>query len=215
MNFQRILIYLPILIFSFMMHEIGHAYMADLRGDDTARRLGRITLNPIPHLDVFGSLIFPAMLLFMNSHFLFAWAKPVPFNPANLKNPRIDIPLIAFAGPFVHILLIAASFILLKLSVVFSQFTMGFAQSIIEFLYIMIQVNMVLFVFNLLPIPPLDGSKIISYFLPKDIAEKYMGMNQYVGFIILIVLISSGFLSQILSLFTGWTNWIFFRVLGY
>jgi Zn-dependent protease len=198
-----------------MMHEIGHAYMADLRGDDTARRLGRITLNPIPHLDLFGSLIFPAMLLLMNSHFLFAWAKPVPFNPSKLKNPRRDIPLIAFAGPFVHILLIIASFIFLKLSLVFSQFTMGFTQSIIEFLYIMISVNMVLFIFNLLPIPPLDGSKIISYFLPQDMAAKYMSMNQYIGFIILMIFVSTGFFGYILNFFTRWTSLIFFTILGY
>jgi Zn-dependent protease len=196
-----------------MLHEIGHAYAASLRGDDTAKLMGRITLNPIPHLDLFGSLIFPAILLIIKAPILFAWAKPVPINPLNFKNPKIDIPLVSFAGPFVHILLIIVSMLIIMFAAVFSDLTFNLSNEIISFFYIMIKINVVLFVFNMLPIPPLDGSKIIACILPRDIAVKYVNINQYAGFVILILFVSSGFFGRILNFCFSFINYILSQIL--
>jgi Zn-dependent protease len=196
------------------MHEIGHAYMAYIRGDDTAKQMGRITLNPIPHIDLFGSIIFPIILLLSKTPILFAWAKPVPINYSKLKNPKYDVPLVAFAGPFVHIILIFASIVFIKCSIVFQQWTFGLGNSIIEFCYIMISINAILMIFNLMPIPPLDGSKVISCILPDRIAYKYMSLNPYIGFLIIMLLILTGILGTILSNFMGFINLIIVKVIA-
>lgn len=210
MNFETILIYVTALLFSFMLHEIGHAQMAYIRGDDTAKNMGRITLNPIPHIDIFGSLIFPAILLLTKAPILFAWAKPVIINYSKLKNPKFDIPLVSFAGPFVHVILIALSLIIMKGALSFPQLTFGLNMSILEFFTVMIQVNVILMVFNLMPIPPLDGSKIIACLLPDEMARKYMELNPNIGFILIILFAMSGFFGSILNYVFTFINRIAF-----
>jgi Zn-dependent protease len=110
---MEVLVYIVVLVFSVMMHEIAHAVCALWRGDDTAQKLGRITLNPIPHLDLFGSIILPALLLIAHSGFLFAWAKPVPINYSKFYTPKTDIPLVSLAGPAANIIIAVLSAIII------------------------------------------------------------------------------------------------------
>jgi Zn-dependent protease len=175
-----------------IIHEISHGYVAYLRGDDTAKVLGRITLNPILHVELFGTVILPIILLFFEAPVLFGWAKPVPINYRNFKNPRMDIPIVSFAGPASNILLVALSGLGMCFIKTFPSFERGFGGSIESFLYLMLIVNTVLSIVNLIPIPPLDGSKIITYFLPEQIALKYLNFNPYVCLGVLLALMSSG-----------------------
>ncbi|MDR2772349.1 MAG: site-2 protease family protein, partial [Elusimicrobiota bacterium] len=156
MNLVDIVVYVVILLFSVIVHEIAHALAALKRGDDTAQKLGRITLNPIPHLDLFGSIILPAIILITHIPILFAWAKPVPIHPEKFKNPKRDIALVAFAGPLANFTLAFVcsliNAVLIKLNLANSFI------DVIHFLGIMIIINISLGVINLIPIPPLDGS---------------------------------------------------------
>ncbi|MDR0800301.1 MAG: site-2 protease family protein [Endomicrobium sp.] len=183
--------YVVILLFSVIIHEVAHGYVAHLRGDDTAKMAGRITLNPISHIELFGSILFPVMLLLLKTPILFGWARPVPLNYKNLKNPRADIPLVSLAGPASNILLAFLSGLGIRLIKVFPSFELGFGWAIKSFLYAMLIVNIVLAVINLIPIPPFDGSKIVTYFLPEKIAVKYLNLNPYICLIMLFVILSS------------------------
>ncbi|MDR2617032.1 MAG: site-2 protease family protein [Endomicrobium sp.] len=186
---MQVFVYIVVFIFSVIIHEVSHGYMAHLRGDDTAKNLGRITLNPLVHLELFGSIVLPTMLLLMKAPILFGWAKPVPVNYANLKNPKLDAVTVSFAGPASNILLAIFSGIGIRF---ISHFSNGFGESIVTFLYVMLNVNLILAVINLLPIPPLDGSKIVAYFLPKNISRNYLNLNPFVCLIILFIVLSSG-----------------------
>jgi Zn-dependent protease len=186
---MQVFVYIVVFIFSVIIHEVSHGYMAHLRGDDTAKNLGRITLNPLVHLELFGSIVLPSMLLLMKAPILFGWAKPVPVNYANLKNPKLDAVTVSFAGPASNILLAIFSGIGIRF---ISHFSNGFGESIVTFLYVMLNVNLILAVINLLPIPPLDGSKIVAYFLPKNISRNYLNLNPFVCLIILFIVLSSG-----------------------
>lgn len=185
-------IYIAVLLFSVIIHEVAHAYAAYLRGDDTAKAAGRITLNPIPHIDIFGSIILPAILVISQSSIIFGWAKPVPVNFARLKNPKVDIPLVSFAGPLSNILLAVIAGLGIRAIRMFPDFYQGTGSSIVLVLYIVVFLNIVLPIINLIPVPPLDGSKVITYFMPRDIADKYLNMNPFLSFMILIILLWSG-----------------------
>ncbi|MDR2066928.1 MAG: site-2 protease family protein [Endomicrobium sp.] len=186
---MKVFVYIVVFIFSVIIHEVSHGYIAHLRGDDTAKNLGRITLNPLVHLELFGSIVLPSMLLLMKAPILFGWAKPVPVNYANLKNPKLDTVTVSFAGPASNILLAIFSGIGIRF---ISHFSDGFCGSILTLLYVMLNVNLILAVINLIPIPPLDGSKIVAYFLPKNISRNYLNLNPFVCLIILFIVLSSG-----------------------
>lgn len=172
---------LTVLLFSVIIHEVSHGLMALFLGDDTAERMGRLSLNPLVHLDPFGSIILP-LLLFIGTHgsFVFGWAKPVPFNPLNLRHPHRDTALVAIAGPLANI----------SLAVVFGIIVRflggGVFASLIPFLNIIVLLNLILAIFNLIPVPPLDGSKILFYFFPSAQLEFFL--NKYSLFLILLVL---------------------------
>jgi Zn-dependent protease len=153
---------------------------------------GRITLNPVPHIDLFGTIVLPAVMLLFNSPVLFGWAKPVPVNTYRLQNPKTDIALVSAAGPLSNVLLAAVSGLGIRFIRMFPDFGAGLGATIEACLYVMVLVNAVLLVINLLPIPPLDGSKVITYFLPPELAVKYLNLNPYMCFFILIILLSSG-----------------------
>ncbi|MDR3274979.1 MAG: site-2 protease family protein [Endomicrobium sp.] len=194
-----IIVYIVILFFSIAVHEVAHAYVAYLRGDDTAKMAGRITLNPIPHIELLGSIIVPTMLLILKVPVIFGWAKPVPINYRKLKNPRVDIPLISVAGPVSNMalsLLSAAGIRLIKKS---PNFEFGFGDAIETFLCVMLTMNIILTIVNLIPVPPLDGSKIITYFLPTKIAAKFLNINSHICLIILFLLLSSGITLKFIS----------------
>ena len=178
---------IPIVLFSIIIHEFSHGKVADLLGDPTARLSGRLTLNPIPHIDIFGTIILPVLLYFLGGP-IFGWAKPVPINFHNFKNPKRDILLTALAGPASNLILVFFSLFFLKITSGPVSANISFLGSTLVTCYI---INLVLGVFNLLPIPPLDGSKILYSLLPMDLAVKYASLEKY-GFFILLAFLYLG-----------------------
>jgi len=162
-----------ILIISVVLHEVAHGYAANWLGDPTARLAGRLTLNPIPHLDPMMSIILPGLLLLTGSPILFGAAKPVPYNPYNLTNQKWGEAIVAAAGPGANIA-IAIIFALIVRSAEILQLS----QSFVELSIIIIMLNIFLAFFNLVPIPPLDGSKILPRLLPYSLAMKYEGLRR-------------------------------------
>ncbi len=194
MDFTSVVIQITSLLIAFSLHEAGHAYCANYLGDKTAKRLRRLTLNPIPHLDPFGSVILPLVLIASGSPFIFAAAKPVPVQPGNFKRPITDFAIVALAGPIVNILLAILGAALLGMG----SFT-GLAQAfLIQFVWI----NIVLALFNMIPIPPLDGSKVIAALMPRTMALRWLSLERY-GFLLLGGLILLSFILPV-SLIALW-----------
>lgn len=176
------------LIFGVIIHEVSHGFVADRLGDPTARALGRLTLNPVPHIDPIGSVLVPLIMLFSGTGIIFGWAKPVPFDPYNLRNPRRDAALISIAGPVSNLLLATAAGILLR---VILLLTSGFGSAEMlaaSFLVPVVIINVILAVFNLVPVHPLDGFKIVGGLLPEEYARQWYELEPY-GMIFLIFLI--------------------------
>ena len=191
-------VFIVILIFSVILHELAHGVVADRLGDPTARLAGRLTLNPIPHIDVIGSIILPAMLIFLNTGLLFGWAKPVPIDPYNLKNPRKDTALISLAGPFTNIMIAVITSIILRILLVFGGSLMII--EIISYLLVsIIQLNVMLAVFNLLPIHPLDGFKIVGGLLPEKRAHEWYQLERFGYIFLLLLIVSPGMLQAIVG----------------
>ena len=187
-----IIFQIVVLVMSAIVHEYMHGWMADYLGDTTAKDAGRLTLNPIPHIDPLGSIFLPLIMVVSGSPFVFGWAKPVPYNPYNLRDKKYGAVKVALAGPMSNLAL--ALFFGLILRFVFT-FQPGWAfinESFILFLMVIVQINLLLMVFNLVPIPPLDGSKVIAPFLPAHIQQKFYEMERY-GFFVLILFLMFGF----------------------
>lgn len=168
-----------IVMLSAVFHEFMHGFAADRLGDPTARYAGRLTLNPIAHLDAFGSVILPVLLALSSSPFLFGWAKPVPYNPYNFtKAPRWGEAIVAFAGPLANFAIALFVAVLIR---------MDLFPALNPVFFMVVVVNVMLGIFNLIPIPPLDGSKILSAILPYSLARSYDGiraqleMNPFLG----------------------------------
>jgi Zn-dependent protease len=194
---KQLAIYAVPLLLGIICHEVAHGYIAYLLGDPTAKNAGRLTLNPLKHLDPLGTLI-----LILTR--IIGWAKPVPINPANFKNIRRDILLVSIAGPLANILLAFLFFILFKsskyLSLILSEWLITSLLLPIRLIFVAgIIINIILALFNLIPIPPLDGSKIIAFFLPLDLAIKYMRLEK-IGFLILIIMAFSGILQNLFDI---------------
>lgn len=195
-----------VLLFSAVLHEVAHGFMAERLGDDTAKRAGRLTLNPLVHLDLFSSIILP-IVLYVGSGgaFFFAAAKPVPYDPRNLRHPRSGAAKIALAGPLTNLLLALVFGIAVRIAVVFSAPVI-----FISLLAVIVYLNIMLGIFNLIPIPPLDGSRVLFAVLPQTHAtfrvatflERYgiffVLMFAFFGFTILLPLLGALF-----SVFTG------------
>lgn len=172
-----------VLLFSVIVHEVMHGLVALKFGDHTAENAGRLTLNPIPHIDPFGTILLPALLMFTGSPILLGWAKPVPVNPLNFSNIRKGELFVSAAGILSNFgIAIAAALIYHLLNALPQQFPI-IVGAILQFT---IKINLVLGVFNLFPIPPLDGSKILLSQLPYNLARQYEKLNQY-GFLILLI----------------------------
>jgi Zn-dependent protease len=160
------IISISILVFSVILHEVAHGYMADSLGDPTARNAGRLTLNPIPHIDPYGSILLPAMLAFTHAPIMIGWANPVPYNPHNIRNAYGDA-LVALAGPATNFLLALIFGLIIRTGVGAGD------MPVLNVLYTVVHVNVMLGLFNCLPIPPLDGSKILTAFLPRSLLYPY------------------------------------------
>lgn len=157
---------IAILIMSVVSHEVSHGFMALALGDETAKNSGRLTLNPLRHIDPLGSIIVPALSYYAGG-FIFGWAKPVPYNPYNLKSPRWGEALVAAAGPATNLALATVFGLLVRFAVT-SDFLPG---TFISIAVLLVQINLILAVFNLIPIPPLDGSKILFALFPYQLYE--------------------------------------------
>lgn len=191
MSLIEILILLTVLLFSAIIHEIAHGFVAERLGDPTARLLGRLTLNPKKHIDPFMSILLPFMLIFSGSPVIFGAAKPVPIDPFNLRDGRKDVALVSLAGPLSNIILavIAASIIKVLFLINPAILLQGlFNFSLYELLGFIVQINLLLAIFNLIPIPPLDGSKIFALLLPERKAAVYLAFGS-VGFFIIFFLL--------------------------
>jgi len=184
---------IPVLL-AITVHEAAHGYAAKHFGDKTAYFLGRITLNPIKHIDPVGTVVIPGMLLLLSAPFLFGWAKPVPVNFSNLNNPKKDMMWVALAGPASNLVMAIIWAIILGL---FKSSGASYALFVIGMAQVGIMINLVLMLLNLLPIPPLDGGRMAVSLLPSPWSYKLASLERY-GMFILIFLIVSGLLSAIL-----------------
>jgi len=194
---RHLILTFPVFLFSLVFHEYAHAWAALRRGDDLAKHMGRLTLNPLPHIDPIGTIALPVIMMLSGSGFMFGWAKPVPVNP---KVSSKDLMITAAAGPAANLLLVplfAAAAFGLRMTMGPDPNVSGVPFAIHEMMMAGVLWNLILAFFNLIPIPPLDGSKILYYFLPYNWRERMQVLQRY-SFIILIVLLVSGALSIIL-----------------
>ncbi|HAM95401.1 MAG: hypothetical protein UX53_C0013G0007 [Candidatus Azambacteria bacterium GW2011_GWB2_46_37] len=182
--------YIAVLIFSVVIHEVSHGTIANRLGDPTAKFAGRLTLNPIKHLDLWGSIILPVFLILVRSPILFGWAKPVPYNPYNLKNQKWGPAMVAAAGPASNLLLAVFFGLIIRLAGAFDQ--SGFFGLLAGYFQIIVFLNLTLAIFNLLPIPPLDGSKVLFAALPYSYEHIRVFLEQYGLVILLFVLFFGG-----------------------
>ncbi len=187
----------PILI-AITFHELSHGFVANKLGDPTAKMMGRLTLNPIAHIDLIGTVLMPLMLIiFTNGQFVFGYAKPVPINPMNFKNPKRDMAVSAVAGPITNLLLAILSMLILRLLIIplAVLFPESLNMTVIEPLIMIFKssviINVILAVFNMIPIPPLDGGRVLTGFLPYKHAVSFSRIEPF-GFIIVIFLIATG-----------------------
>lgn len=187
------IVFIVILLFSVIFHEVAHGLVAEKLGDPTARFAGRLTLNPIPHIDLFGSILLPAILYLVGSPFIFGAAKPVPVNYSNLRNFKRDMILVALAGP-------ATNFVLAIMAGVVWRFFPNMSDLGSTIFLEIVTLNLVLGVFNLVPVPPLDGSKVLASllgYIDRNFMYWVLGLDRY-GFIIIFLLLFTGLFSAIL-----------------
>jgi len=180
------IILVAVLIVSVVVHEVAHAWQARREGDDTAERLGRITLNPLPHLDPLGSVIIP-LVLAISGGVVFGWAKPVPVNPANYRNYVAGDIRVSLAGIVSNLALACLATVAAGIVLQLTGGT-GIARPLFQALDYMIFINLLLAFFNLIPIPPLDGSHVLAHLLPAEIAQKYRQLGQY-GLVIVMAFV--------------------------
>lgn len=192
---ETLLVLLPVLLFSIVVHECAHGYVAEWWGDPTARMLGRLTLNPIPHIDLFGSLLVPGFLLATGSSFLFGWAKPVPVTPENYRDRRLGDIAVSLAGPASNVGLALGFASLLLVARILGG---GSAPTVlVEVCFYGIFLNFILAVFNLLPIPPLDGSHVVANLLPPRAAYAYRSLGAFGLVIVLLLMLVPGALGLV------------------
>lgn len=185
---------LPV-VFAITLHEVAHGWSAKLLGDRTAEKMGRLSLNPLHHIDLVGTLLVPGLLLIF-SHFIFGWAKPVPVDWGKLRNPKRDIALVAAAGPGANGVMVVLWMLLARLAISLNDAFVS--RPLIYMAAAGIFINLVLMLINLVPVPPLDGGRILGCLLPPRLAMRYSQLEPY-GFIIMVVLIATNLLSLLLG----------------
>jgi len=193
---QRIAVWAIPVLFAITVHETAHGWMALRLGDPTAKMLGRLSLNPIRHIDPIGTILVPGVMLMLGG-FLFGWAKPVPITWENLRRPKHDMAWVAAAGPLSNLLMALFWALLARLGLMLADVSEALAMYLMYTGVAGIFINMVLMLLNLLPLPPLDGSRVVTALLPGPLAYRYSRLEPY-GFPILIVLLVTGLLGKIL-----------------
>ena len=220
---QKITIWILPVLLAVSLHEAAHAWMADKKGDATARLMGRLTFNPLKHIDPIGTIVVPALMIFATG-FAFGWAKPVPVDARNLHNPKKDMMWVALAGPVSNFIMAVLWAVFLNISVLFVDSRSSISMFFLLMPVAGITVNVILGVLNLLPIPPLDGGRIMAGILPPAASMQYSKIEPY-GFFIIIALMLSGMLSSIifpvvnlflivLSTISGLDIEVFYRLLS-
>ncbi|TAK62441.1 site-2 protease family protein [Methylobacter sp.] len=185
---QRIVVWILPVIFAITVHEVAHGWVAKKYGDNTASALGRLTLNPIKHIDLIGTIILPGILLMTGTGFIFGWAKPVPVDPRNFKNPRHDMAIVALAGPVANLLMAVGWALIIRLGITIGVSAEAISLPLIYTGFAGISINLSLALINLLPVPPLDGSRVLTGILPSYWAWQYNRLEPY-GFYILLALL--------------------------
>jgi len=194
-----------------ILHEVAHGYVAFRLGDPTAKARGRLSLNPLAHIDPIGTILVPIFLLIVHSPFLFGWAKPVPINPNYFRNPFKGMLYVAVAGPAMNIALALAATVVGRVALIAIPDTLLFfnhtfaanlVQALVYLLGIFVIYNIILAVFNMIPIPPLDGSRVLTYFLPPGGRRVMLTLERY-GFLILIAIIYLGGFQALFNLMSG------------
>lgn len=207
---QKISVWLLPVLFAITFHEVAHGWVASLLGDQTAKRLGRLSLNPLKHIDPIGTVLVPALLLFLGG-FIFGWAKPVPVYGPNLRHPKRDMALVAAAGPIANLIMGCMWAGVAKIGQLWllSDLSMPMAKLMVLMGIAGITINVLLCVFNLLPLPPLDGGRVVSSLLPGRMAYHYDRIEPY-GFFILLAMLVLGWIHILIApLFFSMSGFIF------
>ena len=210
---QRIVVWILPVVCAITVHEFAHGWVAKKYGDNTASSRGRLTLNPIKHIDLFGTIILPGLLLMTGTGFIFGWAKPVPVDPRNFKRPLQDMAIVALAGPVSNLLMALAWALIIRLGIAIGTGAEVISLPLIYMGVAGISINLVLALINLLPIPPLDGSRILTGILPSYWAWQYNRLERY-GFILLLVLLYTRVLNVILEYPLFIAQKVFFTIAG-
>jgi len=216
---QKIAIWIPPVMLGITLHEVSHGWVASKLGDTTAKMMGRLTLNPLKHIDPVGTILIPGALLLLQSGFIFGYAKPVPINWRNLRQPKRDMAIVAGAGPLANLLMAMVWALLVRAAPLFGDAGVALVYMGVAGVFI----NTVLMVLNLLPLPPLDGGRVMTSLLPGPLAYRFSRIEPF-GFMILIALLITGVLGQILlpvitvimgalAMLTGLSGETFTRVL--
>lgn len=187
----KVLLLFPVFLFSLCVHEWAHAWVATKKGDPTPSLMGRLSLHPLAHADFMGTLVLPVLCVLMNSSFFFGWAKPVPIDSRNFKNGLRDMALVAAAGPLANIILALVSTVMLAIFMRL-PFEARLVETLQLFSVVSIQVNLMLAFFNLIPIPPLDGFRVVQGFLPKPTALRLESFAPQASLLLLILMVSGG-----------------------
>ena len=209
---QRVVVWFLPVVFAITVHEVAHGWMARRLGDPTAAQAGRLTLNPLKHIDWVGTILIPGLLLLTFTGFIFGWAKPVPVDGRYFKNPRRDMALVALAGPVSNLLMAVFWALIARLGVAGYEYEF-IAMPLIYTGVAGISINLVLALINLLPIPPLDGSRVLSGVLPDYWAWQYNRLERF-GFVILLIMLSTNVLGLILQYPMFYAQQWFFSLAG-
>ena len=185
------IILFPLFMAAVVIHEVSHGWVAHFFGDPTASLAGRLSLNPLKHMDPVGTFLLPLMLVLVRAPFVFGWAKPVPINPLYLRHPKRDMLWVGAAGPAANFLIAAAGSLLIKTGLGF------FPTTLIAFLRTFVLINLVLGTFNLIPIPPLDGSRVLVGLLPRTLARSILALERW-GIVLVMLLLALGFFDRFL-----------------
>ena len=193
---EKIIVWAIPVVFAITVHEVAHGWVANYLGDPTAKSLGRLTLNPIKHIDPIGTVVLPLILVYLGG-FIFGWAKPVPVTWQNLRSPRRDMAIVAAAGPVANLIMMILWAVLAKVLLTIDQTPGPLLQFVLVMCSIGIIINIILMVLNLLPLLPLDGGRVVTSLLPPRLAMLYSRLEPF-GLIVILVLLVTGVLANIL-----------------